>query len=257
MDNNLKQVAEKANKVAERLRPPAFRDRLAGWTIVLSVLGITAISATAILVASGTTREETTRLVFGAVLPLLGTWVGTVLAFYFARENFEAATESTQNLVKLSNQLTRETPVLEGMIKLSDITARVLTANETEADVTMGQMLTSMRGQRFRRMPILTPEGTAKYVVHDSLIQSFAEDQKIAVTDAAFLDRSLRDLLDKDDLKRSAEAIAFVAALATVGDARESLKEVPGSNDVFVTVNGAKDEPILGWFTNTLLASAD
>jgi hypothetical protein len=37
-------------------------------------------------------RDGITRLVFVSVLPLFGTWVGTVLAFYFISRNLETAT---------------------------------------------------------------------------------------------------------------------------------------------------------------------
>src|SRR5665647_1346053 len=34
------------------------------------------------------------------LLPLWGTWIGTVLAFYFGKANFEAATKSYQDVIK-------------------------------------------------------------------------------------------------------------------------------------------------------------
>ena len=33
--------------------------------------------------------------IFGSVLPILATWVGTVIAFYFTNESFEQAAEAT------------------------------------------------------------------------------------------------------------------------------------------------------------------
>ena len=38
--------------------------------------------------------KDTTQLLLSSLLPLFGTWVGTLLAFYFSRENFKAAAES-------------------------------------------------------------------------------------------------------------------------------------------------------------------
>ena len=52
-------------------------------------------------------------------LALLGTWVGTVLAFYFARENIQAATESTLRFAGLETA----TPVARVMIRESDFVA--------------------------------------------------------------------------------------------------------------------------------------
>ena len=31
---------------------------------------------------------DISRMVFSAILPLVGTWVGTVLAYYFSKDNF-------------------------------------------------------------------------------------------------------------------------------------------------------------------------
>jgi hypothetical protein len=76
------------------------------------------VSVVAIWTA-GRNRAETSRLVFSSVLPLLGTWVGTVLAFYFARENLAAATESTLRLAGLETT----TPVTNVMIRESEFIA--------------------------------------------------------------------------------------------------------------------------------------
>ena len=70
------------------------RKWLAVGIVGASIIGIVAISAIAIALAGGA-RAETARLVFSSVLPLLGTWVGTVLAFYFALESACSSTTNT------------------------------------------------------------------------------------------------------------------------------------------------------------------
>jgi hypothetical protein len=69
------------------------RNRLAISMVIVAVVGVTAISFVVVLAAEDAGRAS--RLVFTAVLPLFGTWVGTVLAYEFARENLKTATEST------------------------------------------------------------------------------------------------------------------------------------------------------------------
>src|SRR5436309_3092423 len=83
--------------VATRGSDASTRKWLAGGIVAASIVGIV-IASTVALIAAGSNRPETSRLVFSSVLPLLGTWVGTVLAFYFARDNLEAATQSTLQL---------------------------------------------------------------------------------------------------------------------------------------------------------------
>src|SRR5436305_2257960 len=108
----------------------SIRRWLAAGIVGASILGIVVLSIVAISTA-GKTRPETSRLVFSSVLPLLGTWVGTVLAFYFARDNLEAATQSTLQLAGIETG----TPVTRVMIRESDWVAYDVGAAEQLEDV--------------------------------------------------------------------------------------------------------------------------
>src|SRR5436309_10720062 len=108
----------------------SIRRWLAAGIVGASILGIVVLSIVAISTA-GKDRAETSRLVFSAVLPLLGTWVGTVLAFYFARENLEAATESTLALAGLETA----TPVTRVMIREADFVAYDLGTDDRVEDL--------------------------------------------------------------------------------------------------------------------------
>src|SRR3954451_14190864 len=125
---------------------------LAQGIVGVSVIGIVVISAVAILAAGSGNRAEMSRLVFSSVLPLLGTWVGTVLAFYFARENLQAATDST---LALSGGRT-ETLVTKVMIPEADILAHDLAANEDPKAVTLAAVRQTMAKMDppGRRVPI-------------------------------------------------------------------------------------------------------
>src|SRR5947208_1838203 len=94
------------------------RTKLARLIVILSICGVVAISGVAILAADN--RSATSQLVFTAVLPLLGTWVGTVLAFYFARENLAAATDSA---LALQGRAEMTTPVTSVMISAAQFIA--------------------------------------------------------------------------------------------------------------------------------------
>src|SRR6476620_12481653 len=43
---------------------------------------------------------DISKYVLGVLLPVIGAWVGTVLAFYFGQGSFEAASRSAANLVR-------------------------------------------------------------------------------------------------------------------------------------------------------------
>src|SRR5712691_1865567 len=74
-----------------------FTDMLAYWVVFLAFDGIFLLNY---FVLRNTTKDalEAAKYVFAAVLPLLGTWVGTVLAHYFQKENLAAATQSISDL---------------------------------------------------------------------------------------------------------------------------------------------------------------
>ncbi|MGH3082776.1 MAG: hypothetical protein ACRDNP_01730 [Gaiellaceae bacterium] len=193
-------------------------------------------------------------MVFTAVLPLFGTWVGTVLAFYFARENFQAATEST---LRLSGRPEPRTPVQQVMIPKSQITSFDLKPGDDPRAIGLSKLHTDMQSAKLYRTPILIGSGAVLYVVHDSTIVSFAALRKKHPGDAGAFTETMADLLQNDDFKKLVEAIGFVGPDAVVADARAAMKAVEQCNDVFVTTNGQKSDPIIGWLTNTDLAALE
>jgi hypothetical protein len=224
------------------------RKWLAVAIVGASIVGIVAISAVAIALAGGS-RADTSRLVFSSVLPLLGTWVGTVLAFYFARENFQAATESTLKLAGIETA----TPVTRVMIREADFVAYDLGAGDRVEDVQLAAVRQRMQAlvPPSRRLPIRNVSGAVLYVIHDSTLIAYADS--VSQTPAT-LDKTIGDMLGDAQYKQLIEAIGFVAEKATVADARAVMVSVKNSNDVFVTANGKRDERAIGWLTNTLLA---
>ena len=210
------------------------RKWLAVGIVGASIIGIVAISAIAIALAGGS-RAETSRLVFSAVLPLLGTWVGTVLAFYFARENFQAATESTLRLAGLETA----TPVTQVMIREADFVAYDLGTGDRVEDVRLADVRQKMQAlvPPSRRLPIRNASGAVLYVIHDSTLTAFTES---AGQTSATLDKTLGDLLNVANFKELVEAIGFVAEKATVADSRAVMASIKNCNDVFVTASGKR-----------------
>jgi len=232
-----------------RTSDASTRKWLAVGIVAVSVGSIAVISAVAILAADGAERAEMSQLVFSAVLPLLGTWVGTVLAFYFARENLQAATESTLALAGRE----QATPVTRVMIRESDVVAYDVGTNERVEDVKLSALHVRMADMKppARRLPIRNPSGAVIYVIHDSTLAAYAEAQGKT---SAELDKSIGDLVGDTKFRALVEAMAFVSEKATVADAREAMASTENCNDVFVTPTGKREERMIGWLTNTLLA---
>src|SRR6266566_1149528 len=222
------------------------RSFLALAIVGLSIIGITVASAIAIGFATSESRPEMARLVFSSVLPLFGTWVGTVLAFYFARENLQAATEST---LRLSGLVGAATPVAQVMIPRAQIVSYNVPACADPNATLLRDLQTKMTVSGKGRVPIFDSSAKALYVIHQSTLDAFAKAHAGSLDD-----RTLGDLLGVAELNQLVEALAFVAPDAVLADARAAMRAVTNCNDVFVTTNGAKDGPVMGWLTNTLLA---
>lgn len=228
------------------------REKIAGLILTATIVGITFASGLAILLATPRGRPEMARLVFASVLPLFGTWVGTVLAFYFARENLQAATEST---IRLSGRPEATTPVSEVMIPREQMHTYVLQVGQDPLTVTIAELKGKMDEGRVWRLPILTDAGAVLYVIHDSTISRFAEALGKRTPDLG--GEALGDLLDKPEFQSQIKAIGFVGPHADLGQARAAMRSVQGCNDVFVTKQGQPTDAVLGWLTNTQLAGLE
>jgi hypothetical protein len=100
---------------------------------ITAVLGLAAI-VVSLRVADAEKQFAYVKDVLTIVLPLIGTWVGTVLAFYFSRENFVAAAQQTADLVR---QLTpgerlQSIAVTEAMLDMSASTTTKLVLATTD-----------------------------------------------------------------------------------------------------------------------------
>jgi hypothetical protein len=229
------------------------RARLAIVIVSLSVVGIATASIVSIAFATDAGRPEAARLVFASALPLLGTWVGTVLAFYFVRENLQAATEST---LRLTERLEPSTPVREAMIAMDEVDAVRLKPGDDPQQLKLSAIHAEMSTKKRRRMPIQHDSGAVRYVIHESTLAAYANSkgrQLSALTDQD----TIATLRQDDGLKKAIEAIGFVRPDASLGEARAVMRSVEDCNDVFVTKNGKKDDPAVGWLTNTLLAGVE
>jgi hypothetical protein len=232
----------------------ATRHALALAIVSLSVIGITLAAALAIWLADPNGRPEMARLVFASVLPLFGTWVGTVLAFYFARDNLQAATDST---IRLSGRLEPATPVQQVMIPASRIVAYVLKPGEDVNALRLTTLYDQMKVSKRQRIPILDASQAVLYVVHESTIHSFADSVTKNADDPAVFIETVADLLLKDEYKKAIAAIGIVGPNAVLAEARAAMRSIENCNDVFVTAHGQKTDPIMGWLTNTDLAGLE
>ncbi|NGZ98768.1 MAG: hypothetical protein CV089_22095 [Nitrospira sp. WS110] len=188
-------------------------------------------------------------------LPVLAAWVGTVLAFYFTKENFEAANSSVRKMVNQMSPQDRlkAISVKEVMNRRPHITGIKLEKNKTEDKVSLTVDIIGLFKDKVTRLPIFTETDAAKYVIHESLAYKFVYEHRIAKKDPT-LQPNLQDLLNNPADKEWMTALAFVKETDSLADAQERMKQVPKCQDIFVTKNGQSGEPVLGWITNAAIA---
>ncbi|MBB5341466.1 hypothetical protein [Tunturiibacter gelidoferens] len=226
-----------------------FREWLATIVVLISVVAVAILGGIAIYSEKAQAKEILTM-----VLPMIGTWVGTVLAFYFGKEQLEAATRS---VTAIARELTPEEKLRS--IKVTDKMIPRAAAYVVSEDPDKLKLLDAVAGlekvKKGSRLPILTNENTPRYVIHRSTIDRFLSKAAAAGKQVGELQQlTLNDLLADPDFKINLEnTFAIVPETATLADAKRAMGSLPSCQDVFVTRTGASSEPISGWVTNVII----
>jgi hypothetical protein len=233
---------------------------LAIATLIIVVAGINAIR-----VPEKEQRDQffdVAKYVLGVLLPVIGAWVGTVLAFYFGQVNFEAASRSAANLVRQLSprEKLQAEKATTAMLKANEVTTFKIPPDKTEADITIRDLIDGGfekdKSHPRQRLPILDPEGRGKYVLHRSTIDAFVAPKK-RPPDVDESTLSLKDLLEDSKLKDYIlKSFLPLAPDATLADAKDLLDKNPQCLDILVTQDGTKNGIVVGWITNVIVLNA-
>ena len=245
-------MAKEENNVSE---VSWSRNILAIGITGLSVIGVLTLAIILIVTTDKTKMDETTRTVLTAVLPLFGTWVGTVLAYYFSKDNFEAATRSVS---EMSRQLTareklESIPVREKMVPKDKIFFKKLPADKIVLTKLLEEIDQNKKGSR---VPILNDSDWPEYIIHRSAIDKFIADKARTGTPAAELNGlTLQNLLDDDAKLKNLFETSFTTVKETsnLAIAKDMMDNTPNCQDVFITKGGKRNEEVLGWITNAII----
>ncbi len=190
---------------------------------------------------------EVAKWILATVLPVVAAWVGSVLTFYFGKENFKAATDNAKDILKLTPQQKLASKKAGECGKaIGDATVFTLTAGAVLEDTKLTDLEAGYR--TFARLPILDDKGCVKGCLHKSTLTEYTtalnetdRNDRSKMTLGALMktldwspDKSFDTVQPTDDLTR---AQAFFKAR----------KEC---SDVFVTSDGTTANPALRWITN-------
>jgi len=190
------------------------------------------------------------------LLPVIGTWVGTVLAFYFGRENFEAGARET----RLSMGQHLSDPALQDAIPLAKIKALQVADDAAARDKKLAEIDSQLKAGGFFRIPILTTANHPLYVVHRQPLDSFIADQApnppAGAGAKSFDELTLDDLLKSPDGAKLSTSFVTIPQTATLADAKLMMESRKDCQDVFITAKGSADEPVVAWLTNNEIQRA-
>lgn len=191
-----------------------------------------------------------TITIFNTVLPVVASWVGTILAFYFGRENFESANKQVRDIMKKTEGVSSKTVNITTIMKpFADMKSYPLSQDKQEDKVKLSELQELLEG-KVNRLPIVDVNNVVKYMIHEASIDKY-------IAKGGNENNSLADFL-KERKSQNVEfglnhAFVVVGEKASVLEANAKMDEYPFVRDVFVTRGGTPNEPYIGWASNVRL----
>ena len=221
------------------------RWRLARSITFMSMAGLVIVASVAI--GFSDTKSQTAQMVFTAVVPLLASWVGAVLAYYYSSKSLEAATSSVKELVSVEDRL-RSIPVSDVMIKIEDM-VYFPQDDARHVQEVLQELKKSGKGER---LPFLNDKKHPAYMLHKSAVDGalLQLGTGTPIADITFeqLFKKVPDL--KDMAEKTFGTVGKDVSLETVRSVMGGIKDC---QDVYITEKGTKDSPVVGWITNVIL----
>jgi hypothetical protein len=270
----LSQTNETSNNQTEEISSTGngkgqFVNTLALIIILLSaIMLIILIAMTWSHLTTGDTSFENIKNLLGILLPVIGTWMGTILAFYFSKQNFEAANQRVKEMV---NQITTTDEKLQ-VFKVADVMFKpdtsFLTLTNDEADFKaqkLSDLLTKMKESHSERMPVLQKNTLIFiFLIYRTTVERFVlgyNDDSIKLIPERLPKPPGEDLTVGDmfqsDYKEIKDILntknCFQPLTATLNEIKQAMQGNSMCQDVFITKTGSKEEPVEGWVTNDLI----
>jgi hypothetical protein len=182
------------------------------------------------------------QLLLSALLPLFGAWVGTILAFYYTKESYQAASQGTLVAVKSVAQRLSATPVATKMMLFAQIIVLQVPAGGSLDQLSLSDIekkfdTVGANGQKISRLLILANTGACIGILHHSL---FAEMLALLLRDNRQVDltaTTFSSLLQKES--RAYKVMKYGDLIQkTVADAKPAMEQIQGCQDVIVTKTG-------------------
>jgi hypothetical protein len=231
-------------------------------TVGISFGGLAIIAGLAVVVLcskqSDTSQLDTAKYVFASVLPLIASWIGTIMAYYFSKDNFAVATQSVATLTKSLTERLASVAAKDKMRPLGQMVVQRLTSGQ-EAAYTLAQLALDFKA--VDRAVILTQSDALRYVIHKAMVEKYLASISLGTHPApgskALNTITLKDMFADDPAIEQliTTSVGFVSENATLADAKARMDSIARCQDIFVTKTGSSADPILGWITDNKIAA--
>lgn len=241
---------------AAALTETEFRHLVAKSVLFSAIWGTVVVAGLAVFSSNAQT-------VLSIVLPVFGTWIGTLLAYYFGKDNFEAGARSSVNAAKqLSGMEKLEAiPVTKPgiMIPLDKIEIPDLIKGKPIAEFANINLQALRDVLNRERLPLIDPaNGSVVAVLHRSLLNDFLLTRSVADRNnlgSTTLQHLLDDPVAGKTAKNTFVVLPNTVTLAVVKERmNQQTQRAAGKTceDAFITAPGSAK--IEGWITNDIIA---
>lgn len=219
--------------------------------VAISVLGFSAL----VLVALGWAAIASDRTqainIFNVILPVVASWVGTVLAYYFGRENFEAANQQVREMVqRLSPEQLVTSPISSIMRSIHETIHIEIPEGKGDNDIKLSSLVEKLDGKLITRIPVVTQGKKPKYMIHESRIDKYLAEGGKANNSLEQFIAAQKEQNFEFGINRG---FVLVSEETTIADAKQRMEETSACQDIFISKKGTADESLTGWVSNLRL----
>jgi len=236
-----------------------FRDRLGKNIVYVIVLGTVIIPIPLLIcIFSGLEYFDKSMSFIGqSLLPLWGTWVGAVLAYYFGKSNFETTAKTYQNII---DKITPEEKI--SSINICSVMVPFTKIAYLDYENDMNNSVTAiLKLPKFDRdyshFPVISNQETLKYIINRReftgyIAEKVIKNENSSDIQAISLEKFIEDINNRQTEARLDDAV-FVSKDSTLLDAKRKMEHKRNCYIVFISESGHSSEPVIGFVTNNII----
>lgn len=229
------------NKKWYQLGDAASRNRLATIIIWLTFIAIITLS---VLYYFSDKSPANMEKIFSTLIPLFATWIGTVLAFYFGKENFDIAAKRYDKIIDhLSPDVLDDINVTQIMISSKTMVFKDL---EEIKDKNVKEIIDFLNEVKKTRLPVLY-DNEIKYVIHKSVFLDALNQNENSTNKELY---NFQNFLSDSNYMNMATSFLTFDKTVILEKIRTELAKNSNIKDVFIIDENKK---VIGWLTDTLI----